>query len=85
MQATSHHLSHAEWPEAIDRDERVFNDRLPELLAKHEGQYVAIYRGEVVGHDADDSRLFGRMHAQLGYVHFLIQRVSRETEVFEIE
>ena len=85
MAVKSNKLTHEEWMQQIDREERRFSKRLPELLEQYEGEYIAMYDGEVVGHNADDSILFGEMHKKLGYVPFMIQRVSREPDVLVIE
>ena len=30
-------------------DDRAYEERLPELMVKYEGRYVAMFRGEVIG------------------------------------
>ncbi|HCA46385.1 MAG TPA: hypothetical protein DEP45_03205 [Armatimonadetes bacterium] len=36
-------------------DDRAYEERLPELMVKYEGRYVAMFRGEVIG-VADSAR-----------------------------
>ena len=85
MPTETNQVSHEEWVAAIKREQRQFDKMLPTLLESFDGEYVALYRGEVVGHNSDDSELYGDMLAKLGYVPFLIQRASREPEILEIE
>ena len=46
---------------AVDREEAAFRRLHPELRQQYAGQYVAIYDGELVDHDADQVALFLRM------------------------
>ena len=85
MSTTTRTKTRDQWSAAIEEEERNFETQLEELLSLYEGEYVAMYRGKVEGHSKDDSDLFGEMHAKLGYVPFMIQLVSREPEVINIE
>jgi hypothetical protein len=51
-----------------EREYHAFLRLLPELLATHRGQYVAIHEGQVVDSGADDIALIQRVHARVGYV-----------------
>jgi hypothetical protein len=51
-----------------EREYRAFLRLLPELLATHRGQYVAVHNGQVVDSDADDVALILRVQAKVGYV-----------------
>ena len=51
-----------------EREYAAFLRLLPQLLATHRGQYVAIHEGQVVDADADDIALIRRVHARVGYV-----------------
>jgi hypothetical protein len=78
-------ISREEWATAIEDEERAFRGQLDSLMERYEGEYVAMYRGEVVAHGMDDSPLFGQAHKKLGYVPFLIELVSYEPEIIIIE
>jgi hypothetical protein len=49
---------------AVDREEAAFRRLHPALRQQYAGQYVAIYGGELVDHDADQVALFLRMRQQ---------------------
>ncbi|WP_020470148.1 hypothetical protein [Zavarzinella formosa] len=51
-----------------ERERNAFFRLLPELLATHLGQYVAIHDEKVADSDADDIALVRRVHAKVGYV-----------------
>ncbi len=70
--------------EPLAREAQGFRRKLPRLLKDYEGQFVALYRGRVVGHGADDEELAQRMYAQLGDVPFYIARVEREPTVYDL-
>jgi uncharacterized Fe-S cluster protein YjdI len=57
---------------------RAFRKMLPRLLRRYEGEYVAIYKGKVVGHHADFSELGRRTFEKLGDVPFIMPKVSRK-------
>jgi hypothetical protein len=63
-------------------EEAAFDRQLKQLLKKYEGQYVAVYKGRVVDHDANESTLFGRVLKKLGDVVFLIARVERTPTIY---
>jgi hypothetical protein len=67
----------------LNLEEEAFHRQLEKLLKKYKNQFVAVYHGEVVDHDDDQSLLFGRVLDKLGDVPFLITRVSRKPMVFE--
>jgi hypothetical protein len=68
----------------LREQEAVFLHRLPRLLKDYRGQYVALRRGRVVGHDPDDEALARRMYHRFGDVVLLIARVEEEPTVYEI-
>ncbi len=75
-------------PDWVGEDFRVraaeFERKLPQLLKRYAGQYVALYQGRVVGHDPDCEALGRRMFDQLGDVPFFIGKVQLEPDVYEI-
>ncbi len=70
--------------EAIAGEMQAFRRKLAHLLERYEGQYVALYRGRVVGHGADDEALALRLYERLGDVPFYIARVERQSTVYEL-
>ena len=80
----NHELPPADALAAVKREHLAFQKLLPGLLPEFEGEYVAIYRGEVVGSDADESRLVGKCYEDLGDVPFYIGQVVRNPEVMEV-
>jgi hypothetical protein len=67
----------------LDIEEKAFNRQLGQLLKKYKSQFVAVYKGKVVDHDADESVLFRRVINRLGDVVFLIAPVQREPRIYE--
>lgn len=63
---------------------QTFQRKLAQLLERYEGQFVALYRGRVVGHGPDDEELARRMYERLGDVPFYIARVERKPTVYEL-
>jgi hypothetical protein len=55
---------------------RAFRKMLPRLLRRYEGEYVAIYKGKLIGHDFDDRELARRTFKKLGDVPFVLPKVS---------
>ena len=68
----------------LEREQAAFLGKLPALLERYEGQFVALYRGRVVGHGPSDEDLARRMYAKLGEVPFYIGKVARAPTVFEV-
>jgi len=61
-----------------EREYRAFLRLLPQLLATHRGQYVAIHEEQVVDSDANDVALILRVHARVGYVPVFVDRVTEQ-------
>lgn len=70
--------------EALVAEEDAFRRKLPQLMRRYAGQFVALYCGRVVGHDADDEDLARRMFEKLGDVPFYIGKVDTEPTVYEV-
>ena len=47
-----------------------------ELVRKYEREHIALYQGEIVGHDVDASRLEKRVHERFGELPVLIAPVT---------
>jgi hypothetical protein len=63
---------------------RAFLRLLPQLLATHRGQYVAIHNGQVVDSDTDEVALILRVQAKVGYVPIHVGMVSETQPVARI-
>lgn len=70
----------AEARRAMAQEIEAFHRLHSSLLATIAGEYVAIYRGEVVDHDADQLALFQRVEARFGGLPVLIRQVRPEIE-----
>ncbi len=67
-----------------EREYQSFLRLLPQLLATHCGQYVAIHNGEVVDSGPDDIALVQRVHARVGYVPIHVGFVTNPLPVVRI-
>ena len=70
--------------EPFEAEAQAFRRKLPQLLARYEGEFVALYRGRVVGHGANDEELAERMYERLGDVPFHIARVERQPTIYDL-
>jgi hypothetical protein len=61
---------------AMQREEKAFDAMRAELLAKYPDQYVAVYQGVVVDHDADEIPLLTRLNQQYPDEVVLMRQVS---------
>jgi hypothetical protein len=61
-----------------EREYRAFLRLLPQLLATHRGQFVAIHEGQVVDSDDDEITLALRVYAKYGYIQLHIGRVVEQ-------
>jgi len=58
-----------------------FRKNYSRLVAKFDGEYVAVFRCKVVDHDGDLSRLVGRVRTKFPFERVLVEFVSREKVV----
>ncbi|HEU4344147.1 MAG TPA: DUF5678 domain-containing protein [Candidatus Binatia bacterium] len=70
--------------ESLVAEERAFYKRRSRLLKRYEGQFVALYRGRVVGHGPSDEELARQMFEKFGDAPFFIQRVEKEPTIYEV-
>lgn len=70
--------------EPFGAEAQAFRRKLPQLLGRYEGEFVALYRGRVVGHGANDEDLAEQMYERLGDVPFYIARVERQPTVYDL-
>lgn len=70
--------------EDLAREEVAFRRKLPQLLRRYRGQYVAIRKGRLVGHGPDDKALALRMYRHFGDSVLLIAKVEEHPTVYEL-
>lgn len=63
VEASSLTVSAAE-EQAMIREEAAYEAMHPELMAQYAGEYVAIYQGQLIDHDQDETALLRRLDAQ---------------------
>ena len=66
--------------EQIKTEAAAFRTQYDKLRRQFIGQYVAIYRGEVVDHDPEFQALHSRIRQRYGRQPVLLRRVEREPE-----
>jgi hypothetical protein len=64
---------------AFEREVAAFEALKPSLLAQYEGQFVAIYREEVVASGSDKLALSRKVREMYGAVIYYIEKVTAET------
>ena len=67
-----------------EKEYQAFLSLLPQLLASHRGQFVAIHDGQVVDSDANDITLIQRVHDHVGYVPIYVGLVEETATVARI-
>jgi hypothetical protein len=81
-------MAHVKTPERSGEpwavEAQAFQRKQAHLLQRYEGQFVALYRGRVVGHGPDDEELAQRMYERLGDAPFYIARVERQPTVYDL-
>lgn len=70
--------------ERLAAEEQAFRQKLPQLLQRYAGEFVARYQRRVVGHGTDDEELARRMFDKLGDVPFYIAKVEKEPTIYEL-
>ena len=83
MAVTATIPAHQTADEPLAREERAFQRQRAQLMRRYAGQYVALLRGTVVGHDKNDEALAARMFARFGDAPFCIVRVGGKPSVLE--
>ena len=63
----------------IEREQQAYETQHKRLLAKYDGQYIAMRKGKVVDYDKDSSALWQRVHQRFGRQPILITPVLHET------
>ena len=70
--------------QALAAEQEAFRRQQAQLMARYEGEYVALYLGRVVAHGPDDEELAQALYAKLGDKLFYIAKVEREPTIYEL-
>ena len=70
--------------QALAAEQQAFRRQQAQLMARYEGEYVALHLGRVVAHGPDDEELAQSLYAKLGYKLFYIAKVEREPTICEL-
>ncbi len=70
--------------QALAAEEQAFRRQQAQLMARYEGEYVALHLGRVVAHGPDDEELARSLFAELGDRPFYIAKVEREPTIHEL-
>lgn len=62
--------------ESFYRDRDVFQRLKPKLLQSHLGQWVAVYRQQIVDAGSEQAQVLERVYARFGYVPVYVQHVQ---------
>lgn len=64
--------------EAMAQEESAYQSMLSELVAHYDGQYVAIFQGQLIDHDADELALLRRLDAHYPDEIILMKQVRSD-------
>jgi hypothetical protein len=70
--------------EYIDRQQQLFDEARPALVADYLNEYVAFEDGQVLDHDVDRVRLAERVYAKYGCRDLIMQRVTLKKTVYHV-
>jgi hypothetical protein len=70
--------------QALAAEQKAFRRQQAQLMARYEGEYVALHMGHVVAHGADDEELAKSLYAKLGDKLFYIVKIEREPTICEL-
>jgi hypothetical protein len=65
---------------AMLQEQAAFQAMLPDLLTRYKDQYVAVYQGQVIDHDADQVALIERLDQSHPEMIVLVKKVATEPE-----
>jgi hypothetical protein len=65
---------------AMLQEQAAFQAMLPDLLTRYKDQYVAVYQGQVIDHDADQVALIERLNQSHPEMIVLVKKVATEPE-----
>lgn len=62
----------------LERETRLFQERLPDLLEKHEGDYAVVFEDLVIGAFADEDEAIRAGLTKCGAQPFLVRQILRQ-------
>lgn len=68
----------------LSKELKRYKKALPELLQKHEGQYVLIHKNEILGQFDEEMEAVGAGYDKVGNVPFLVKRILEKDPVYVI-
>lgn len=68
----------------FEHEKECFEQMKEDLLKTYEGEYVAIYRGEVVDHGKNQIEVLNRVYKKYGYVEVYCHLVTKKPVVYKI-
>lgn len=68
----------------FEYEKECFEQMKEDLLKTYEGEYVAIYRGEVVDHGKNQIEVLNRVYKKYGYVEVYCHLVSKKPVTYKI-
>jgi len=68
----------------IKDESKAYREQKAEIEEKYRGQYVAVYRGEVVDHDSDKSTLLHRFYDTFGNKTVYIKKVGEPERIYKV-
>jgi predicted Zn-dependent peptidase len=68
----------------IDRQQQLFDEARPVLVAEYLHEYVVFEDGQVLDHDVDRVRLAERVYRKYGCRDLIMQRVTPEKTLYHI-
>ncbi|MCH7928609.1 MAG: hypothetical protein IID03_11640 [Candidatus Dadabacteria bacterium] len=68
----------------IKDESKAYREQKAEIEEKYMGQYVAVYRGEVVDHDSDKSTLLHRFYDTFGNKTVYIKKVGEPERIYKV-
>ena len=70
--------------QALAAEQQAFRKQRAQLMARYEGEYVALHLGRMIAHGPDDEELAQSLYAKLGDKLFYIAKVEREPTICEL-
>jgi predicted transcriptional regulator len=68
------------WKEKLEAETQAFQQQHAALLKQYRGEYVAMYKGQVIDHDPDPRALHLRVFGKLAHTPVLLKQVTDQPE-----
>jgi hypothetical protein len=70
--------------EYFDRQQALFDQAKPKLVAEHLGEFVAFEDGEILDYDFNEIELLQRVYAKYGYRDLLIKQILEVEPILSV-